>query len=194
MRFIYYRLVINCFLSSFILFYSAHSSRPLSFHSLFEFLPLNTLHFLLFSFILQEQSRGKVTTTKAVKVCALCSQWLTHEQTPTQNRRGWERCVSSVVMGDASGGCSSVCIELWRVVLPEGKSSGLYLLAFRFTSSRVSLTRPPQAAFTSSWSYHSEKWKYWEKYWKQRTFPFEALMYDKENSSFCYLEYASHQH
>ncbi len=88
--------------SSHLLFYSAHSSRPLSFHSLVDFLPLNTLHFLIFSFSLQVQSRSKVTATKAIKVCALCSQWLTHEQTPTQNRRGWEWRVGSVVMGDAA--------------------------------------------------------------------------------------------
>ncbi len=44
----------------------------------------------------------------------------------------------------SNGGCSSVCIGLWRVVLPEGRAVACGLLAFRFTSSRVSLTRPPQ--------------------------------------------------
>lgn len=125
--------------------------------SLFDILPRNTFHFLLFSSILQGQSRSKVTATKAVKVCALCSQWLTWAYAHTES--AW---MKKFQFG-SDGGCSSDCVGLWRVVLPEGKSSGLCLLAFRFTSPRVSLTRPSQAAFTSSWTSHSEEQKYWEK-------------------------------
>lgn len=153
MHFIYYRLVINCFLSSFILFYNAlHFTL-----SLFDILPRNTFHFLLFSSILQGQSRSKVTATKAVKVCAPCSRWLTWAYAHTES--AWMR----VFQFGSDGGCNGVCVGLWRVVLPEGKSSGLCLLAFRLTSPCVSLTRPSQAAFTSSWTSHSEERKYWEK-------------------------------
>lgn len=143
--------------SSHLLFYFIVHTLHAYFHFTLSLWHPPTQHlafsYLFFHFTGTEQGQGY--SDKGRKgLCTVVTMTNTRADAHTESAQ-----MRVVCQFGSDGGCSGVCVGLWRVVLPEGKSSGLCLLAFRFTSPCVSLTRPPQAAFTSSRTYHSEEQK-----------------------------------
>lgn len=153
---------VNLTCTLFIIGWSLTASSHLLFyfivhtlHAHFHFTPSLTYShstpciFFSFLFFYRDRARARLHDKGRKGLCTAFTMTNMQVDAHTESERMRAACQFGSD-GGCVGGCSGVCIGLWRVVLPEGKSSGLCLLAFHFTSSCVSLTRPPQSAFTSS--------------------------------------------